>query len=107
MTETAAAQSNPRRPPLSASVGWPFVRHAGWLCVAAGVLFLIAQIVMWTFEQSMNLETSQNPVFIGAKIVLLAGFIVLMFALIAAHGLQAHKDMDSGHQTGRCGNGLR
>jgi hypothetical protein len=59
--------------------------------MAAGMLFLSAQIVMWTFDQSMNLETSQNLVFIGAKIVLLAGFIVLMFALIAAHGLQTQK----------------
>lgn len=46
---------------------------------------------MWTFDQRMNLVTSQNPVFIAAKIVLLAGFIVLMFALIAVHGLQAEK----------------
>jgi hypothetical protein len=67
----------------------PFVRHAGWLAIAAGTLFLIAQTVMWTFDQSGNLETSQDPVFIAAKIILLAGFIVLMFALIASYGLQA------------------
>jgi hypothetical protein len=67
----------------------PFVRHAGWLCIAAGVLFLVAQIVMWTFDQRLNLETSQDPVFTAAKIVLLAGLIVLMFALIAVYGLQA------------------
>lgn len=67
----------------------PFVRHAGWLCIAAGVLFLVAQIVMWTFDQRLNLETSQDPVFTAAKIVLLAGFIVLMFALIAVYGLQS------------------
>lgn len=67
----------------------PFVRHAGWLSIAAGVLFLIAQTMMWTFDQSQNLETSQDPVFITAKIILLAGFIVLMFALIAIYGLQA------------------
>jgi uncharacterized protein with PQ loop repeat len=66
-------------PPL---VG-PFARHAGWLSIAAGSLFLIAQIVMSTFDQRLNLETSQNPVFIAAKIIYLAGFIVLLFALIA------------------------
>jgi hypothetical protein len=69
----------------------PFVRHAGWLCIAAGALFLIAQIVMLTFDQSQNLETSQHPVFIAAKIIYLGGFIVLMFALIAVYGLQASR----------------
>jgi hypothetical protein len=33
--------------------------------------------MMWTFDQSRNLETSRDPVFIAAKISLLAGFIVL------------------------------
>jgi hypothetical protein len=91
MTDTGTPQPGPRlrlfpEPPI-----WPFVRHAGWLSIAAGMLFLIAQTVMWTFDQSMNLQTAQNPVFIGAKIALLAGFIVLMFALIAVHGLQAQR----------------
>jgi hypothetical protein len=45
--------------------------------------------VMWTFDQRLNLETTQNPVFIAAKIIYLAGFIVLMFALIAVYGLLA------------------
>ena len=39
--------------------------------------------MMMTFDQTHNLETSQHPVFIAAKIIYLAGFIVLMFALIA------------------------
>ncbi|HEX6760842.1 MAG TPA: hypothetical protein VF086_20890 [Propionibacteriaceae bacterium] len=83
-------QQHDRSPRLSpAPSEAPFVRHAGWLSIAAGVLFLIAQTVMWTFDQSQNLETSQDPVFIAAKIILLAGFIVLMFALIAIYGLQA------------------
>jgi hypothetical protein len=69
----------------------PFVRHAGWLCIAAGALFLIAQIVMLTFDQSQNLETAQHPVFIAAKIIYLGGFIVLMFALIALYGLEASR----------------
>ena len=74
---------------LSPAPGAPFVRHAGWLSIAAGALFLIAQTVMSTFDQRLNLETSQNPVFIAAKIIYLAGFIVLMFALIASYGLLA------------------
>jgi hypothetical protein len=75
--------------PSMASPAWPFIRQGGWLSIAAGALILIAQIAMWTFDQRLNLETSQNPVFIAAKIIYLAGFIVLMFALIAVQGLQA------------------
>ena len=45
-----------------------FARHAGWLSTTAGALFLIAQTVMWTFDQSQNLETSQDPVFVAAPI---------------------------------------
>lgn len=89
MTNTAASQPSPRLRPLSVPPVWPFLRQAGWLAITAGVLVLIAQIMMWQFDQTMNLETSQNPIFIAAKIILLAGFIVLMFALIAVHGFQA------------------
>jgi hypothetical protein len=46
---------------------------------------------MATFDQRLNLETSQNPVFIAAKIIYLAGFIVLMFALIGVYGLQSQR----------------
>jgi hypothetical protein len=91
MTDTAATQPGQQLRSSSVPVLWPFVRHAGWLSITAGVVFLLAQAVMSTFDQTMNLETSQNPVFIAAKIVLLVGFVVLMFALIAVHGLQAQK----------------
>jgi hypothetical protein len=76
---------------MAAPLVGPFVRHAGWLCITAGGLFLIAQIVMWTFDQQLNLETAQDPIFIAAKIIYLAGFIVLMFALIGIYGLQAQR----------------
>jgi hypothetical protein len=88
-TDPRSAQLSARL--LAAPVDAPFVRHAGSLCIAAGVLFLISQTVMFTFDQSQNLKTSQDPVFIAGKITLLAGFIVLMFALIAIHGLQASR----------------
>jgi hypothetical protein len=61
------------------------------LSITAGVLFLVAQAVMWTFDQRLNLETAQDAVFISAKITYLGGFIVLMFALIAAYGLEASR----------------
>ena len=76
---------------VTAPAAMPFARHAGWLSIAAGLLFLIAQTVMATFDQRLNLETSQNPVFIAAKIIYLAGFIVLMFALIGVYGLQSQR----------------
>jgi hypothetical protein len=69
----------------------PFARSAGWLSLTAGALFVAGQAVMATFDQTMNLDTSQEPLFIAAKIVYLAGFVVLMFALIGVHGLQAHR----------------
>jgi hypothetical protein len=69
----------------------PFTRSAGWLSLTAGALFVVAQAVMATFDQTMNLATSQEPLFIAAKIVYLGGFVVLMFALIGVHGLQAHR----------------
>jgi hypothetical protein len=69
----------------------PFARSAGWLSLTAGGLFLVAQAVMTTFDQTMNLDTSQEPLFVAAKIVYLGGFVVLMFALIGVHGLQAHR----------------
>jgi hypothetical protein len=53
------------------------------------VLFLSAQAVMWTFDQRLNLKTAQDSVFISAKLTYLAGFMVLIFALIAAYGWQA------------------
>jgi hypothetical protein len=67
----------------------PFSRYAGWLSLTAGALFIVAQVVMWSFDQRLNVATAQDVVFQTAKIGYLAGFIVLMFALIAAHGRQA------------------
>src|SRR4249919_2908723 len=66
-------------------------RRTGWLSIATGSLFLIAQIAMWTFDQRLNLDTTQDPLFISAKIIYLIGFIVLMFALLGMYRLQAHR----------------
>lgn len=89
-----AATPTPVNPPIGdpqQAQAAPFTRSAGWLSLTAGALFLVAQAVMATFDQAMNLDTSQEPLFITAKIVYLAGFVVLMFALIGLHGLQAHR----------------
>jgi hypothetical protein len=93
-------QPLPAAPPASLNVSTgdphraqaaPFARSAGWLSLTAGALFLVAQAVMATFDQAMDLDTSGEPLFVAAKIVYLGGFVVLMFALIGLHGLQAHR----------------
>jgi hypothetical protein len=89
LQEPIAQQPSRPQSGVSPTPAAPFARYAGWLSITAGALFLIAQIMMWTFDQGQNLETSRDPVFIAAKIILLAGFIVLMFALIAVYGLLA------------------
>lgn len=60
-----------------------------WLSITAGALILVAQSVMWTFDQRLNLETAQNPLFISAKITYFVAFIILMFALISAYRREA------------------
>ena len=85
-TSVAFSSGRPDQAPAT-----PFARSAGWLSLTAGALFLVAQAVMATFDQAMNLDTSQEPLFIAAKLVYLGGFVVLMFALIGVHGLQAQR----------------
>jgi hypothetical protein len=52
---------------------------------------VVGQAIWWPFEQRGNLATSQNNIFNVGSVVYLAGFCVLMFALIGVHGWQAHK----------------
>jgi hypothetical protein len=80
-TQPHAASTRPAAASLSG--------HAGWLSLTAGGLFIVTQVVMWSFDQQLNPATSRDVVFQTAKIGYLAGFIVLMFALIAAHARQA------------------
>jgi hypothetical protein len=68
-----------------------FSRYTGPLALAAGILFVVGQVVWWPFDQRQNVATARNPVFHAGSAVYLAGFCVLMFALIAAHGLQARQ----------------
>jgi hypothetical protein len=42
-------------------------------------------------HQQGNVATSQNNIFNAGSVLYLAGFCVLMFALIAVHGRQAHR----------------
>ncbi len=43
---------------------------AGGLLLAAGALLISAQIVMWSFDQRLNLATAQNTVFQTARLLI-------------------------------------
>ena len=55
---------------------------------AAGTLMVIGQVIWWPFDQQGNVATSQNNIFNAGSVIYLAGFCVLMFALIGVHGRQ-------------------
>ncbi len=65
-----------------ARAGWPSQRGPSWS---------VGQAIWWPFDQQGNVATSQNNIFNAGSVIYLAGFCVLMFALIGVHGRQAHK----------------
>jgi hypothetical protein len=67
-----------------------FYGGAGWLAIAAGTLLVIGQVIWWPFDQQGNVATSRNNIFNAGSVIYLAGFCVLMFALIGVHGRQAY-----------------
>jgi hypothetical protein len=69
----------------------PYSRHAGPLALAAGALIVVAQLVMLPFDPKDHVATSQSPVFQAGGVVYLVGFVTLLFALLGAHGWQAHR----------------
>ena len=78
-------------PNLAATPTPLFYAAAGWLAIAAGTLLVIGQAIWWPFDQQGNVATSQNNIFNAGSVIYLAGFCVLMFALIGVHGRQAHR----------------
>src|SRR5215212_3214927 len=76
---------------ISATATPLFYGAAGWLAIAAGTLIVIGQAIWWPFDQQGNVATSRNNIFNTGSVVYLAGFCVLMFALIGVHGWQAHR----------------
>ena len=69
----------------------PLSRIAGPLALAAGVLIVIAQLVMLPFDPDDHVATSTDPVFQIGGVVYMIGFCVLMLALIGAYGWGLHK----------------
>ena len=69
----------------------PLSRHAGPLALAAGVLIVVAQLVMLPFDPDDHVATSTDPAFQIGGVVYMVGFCVLMLALIGAYGWGLHK----------------
>jgi hypothetical protein len=69
----------------------PFTRLAGPMAVTAGVLMVVAQLVMLPFDPKDHVGTSTDPVFQIGGVVYLLGFLALMLALIGAYGWGLHK----------------
>ena len=68
-----------------------FAKQAGPLALTAGILFIVAQVIWWTFEQRQNAATARDPLHQSASVLYLVGFCVLLFALIGAHGWQVRE----------------
>ena len=69
----------------------PLSRLAGPLALAAGVLIVVAQLVMLPFDPDDHVATSTDPVFQVGGVVYMVGFCVLMLALVGAYGWGLHK----------------
>jgi hypothetical protein len=66
-------------------------RLAGPLALAAGVLIIVAQLVMLPFDPKDHVATSQSPAFQIGGVVYMAGFVTLMLALVGAYAWQARR----------------
>ncbi len=69
----------------------PLTRLAGPLALTAGVLIVVAQLLMLPFDPKDHVATSTDPVFQIGGGIYMAGFITLMLALIGAYGHGLHK----------------
>jgi hypothetical protein len=69
----------------------PLTRLAGPLALAAGVLMVGAQLVMLPFDPNDHVATSTDPVFQVGGVIYMAGFCVLLLALVGAYGWGLHK----------------
>lgn len=64
----------------------PLSRIAGPMALAAGVLIVVAQLVMLPFDPDDHVATSTDPVFQVGGVIYLLGFLALMIALVGAYG---------------------
>ncbi len=64
----------------------PMTRLAGPFALVAGILIVVAQLMMMPFDVNDHVATSTDPVFQIAGGIYIAGFCALMLALIGAYG---------------------
>ena len=64
----------------------PLARLAGPLALAAGILIVLAQLIMLPFNPDDHVATSTDPAFQAGGVIYLAGFAALLLALIGISG---------------------
>jgi hypothetical protein len=69
----------------------PLTRLAGPMSLIAGLLIIVAQLMMLPFDPKDHVATSTDPVFQIAGGIYMAGFLALMIALVGAYGWGLHK----------------
>src|SRR5215211_4450575 len=69
----------------------PLTRLAGPMSLIAGLLIIVAQLMMLPFDPKDHVPTSTDPVFQIAGGVYMVGFLTLMIALVGAYGWGVHK----------------
>jgi hypothetical protein len=69
----------------------PLTRLAGPMSLAAGVLFVVAQLMMLPFDPGDHVATSTDPAYQLAGGVYMLGFVALMVALVGAYGWGVHR----------------
>ena len=69
----------------------PLTRLAGPMALIAGLLIIVAQLMMLPFDPKDHVPTSTDPVFQIAGGVYMAGFLTLAIALVGAYGWGVHK----------------
>jgi hypothetical protein len=68
----------------------PLSRKAGLLAIVAGVLVVVAELVILPFDPDDHVPTSTDPVYQIGNVIYLIGFIALMLTLIGAYGSGLH-----------------
>jgi hypothetical protein len=69
----------------------PLTRLAGPMSLTAGILIVVAQVLMLPFDPKDHVATSTDPVFQIAGGIYMVGFLALMVALVGAYGWGVHK----------------
>jgi hypothetical protein len=69
----------------------PLSRIAGPMALVAGLLIVVAQLVMLPFDPDDHVATSTDPVFQLGGVLYFVGFCALMLALVGAYEWGLHK----------------